>query len=111
MNPASQGAVSVDLNCGYTLEKETEVFDHEVFSRRLWAPYLAFVVAACSDHVARGAISWSAYHFCDKVHLPRSDHVADAGDGVKHSSHFVIVELLFADFGHQYLKDAADAAM
>ena len=72
---------------------------------------LQFVVAACSDHVARGAVRWSAYHLPDKVHLPRSDHVADAGDGVKHSSHFVIVELLFADFGHQYLKDAADAAM
>ncbi len=31
--------------------------------------------------------------------------------GVEHLSHFVIVEPLFADFGHRYLKDAADAAM
>ncbi len=111
MNSVSQGAVLVDLYCGYVLEKKAEVFDHEVFSRRLWAPHLVFVVAACSDHVARGAVRWSAYHLPDKVHLPRSDHVADAGDGVKHSSHFVIVELLFADFGHQYLKDAADATV
>ena len=100
MNPASQGAVSVDLNCGYILEKEMEVFDHEVFSRRLWAPHTAFMVATCGDHVAQGAVEWSAYHFADKVHLSHGNHVADTRDGVEQFPHFVIVELLFADLGH-----------
>ncbi len=100
MNPVSQGAISVNLDCGYILEKEAEVLNHEVFSRRLWAPHVAFIVAACGDHVARGAVRWSAYHFFDKVHLSRGDHVADAGDGVEHLSQFVIVEPLFVDFGH-----------
>ena len=100
VNPVSQGAKSVNLDCGYILKKETKVLDHEVFLRRLWAPHAAFMVEACGDHVARGAVRWSAYHFSDKVHLPRGDHVADAGDGVEHSSHFVVVEPLFADCGH-----------
>jgi len=100
VNPASQGAMSVDLNCGYILEKETEVLDHEVFPRRLWVPHMVFMVAACSDHVVRGAVRWSAYHFSDKVHLPRGDIVADEGDGVEHSSHFFVVEPLFVDCGH-----------
>ena len=82
MNPVLQGAISVNLNCGYVPEKEAEVLDHEVFSRRLWAPHAAFMVAACGDHVARGAVRWSANNFSDEVHLPRGDHVADAGDGV-----------------------------
>ena len=100
VNPAAQGAILVDLNCGYILEKETEVLNQEVFPRRFWAPHTAFMVAACSDHGARGAVRWSAYHFSDKVHLPRGNHVADAGDGVEHLSHFVVVEPLFAYFGH-----------
>ena len=65
------------------------------------------MVSACGDHVARGAIRWSTYHFPNKVHLPRSNHVAYAGDGVEHLSHFVIVEPLFANFGQRYLKDAS----
>ena len=100
MDPVLHGAKSVNLDCGYILKKEMKVLDHEVFSRRLWAPHTAFMVAACGDHVARGAVRWSAYHFSDKVHLPRGDHVADAGDGVEHSSHFVVVEPLFTYFGH-----------
>ena len=32
MNPAAEGAIAVDLDCGYVLELEAEVFDHEVFS-------------------------------------------------------------------------------
>ena len=100
VNPDSHGAISVNLDCGYVPEKEAEVLNHEVFSRRLWAPHAAFMVAACSDHVARWAVRWSAYHFSDKVHLSRGNHVADAGDGVEHLSHFVVVESLFTDFGH-----------
>jgi hypothetical protein len=100
VNPILQGAISVNLDCGYFLEKEAEVLNNEVFSRCLWAPHALFVVAACGDHVARGAFRWSAYHFSDKVHLSRGDNVADAGDGVEHLSHFVVVEPLFADFGH-----------
>ncbi len=90
----------VNLDCGYVPIKVAEVLNHEVFSRRLWAPHTAFMVAACGDHVVRGAVRWSAYHFSNKVHLPRGDHVADAGDRVEHLSHFVVVELFFADFGH-----------
>ncbi len=100
VNPVSQGAISVNLDCGYVPEKEAEVLNHEVFSCRLWALHAAFMVAACGDDVARGAVRWSAYHFSDKVHLPRGDHVADAGDGVEHLSHLFVVEPLFADFGH-----------
>ena len=100
VNPDSHGAISVNLDCGYVPEKEAEVLNHEVFSRRLWAPHAAFMVAACSDHVARWAVRWSAYHFSDKVHLSHGNHVADAGDGVEHLSHFVVVESLFTDFGH-----------
>ena len=80
----------VNPDCGYVLEKEAKVLDHEVFSRRLWAPHTAFMVAACGDHVARWAVRWSVYHFSDKIHLPRG--VADAGDGVEHSSHLIVVE-------------------
>ena len=93
VNPVSQGAISVNLDCGYIPEKEAEVLNHEVFSRRLWALHAPFMVAACGDYVARG-------HFSDKVHLSRGNHIADAGDGVEHLSHFVVVESLFADFGH-----------
>ena len=100
VNPISQGAISVNLDCGYFPEKEAEVLNHEFFSRCLWASHASFVVAACGDHVARGAVRWSAYHFSDKVHLSRGDHVANAGDGVEHLSHFVVVEPLFTDFGH-----------
>ena len=100
VNPVSQGAISVNLDCGYVPEKEAEVLNHEVFSRCLWAPHPAFMVAACGDHVARGAVRWSAYHFSNKVQLPRGDHVADAGDGVEHFSHFVVVKPLLANFGH-----------
>jgi hypothetical protein len=100
VNPISQGAISVDLDCGYFPEKEAEVLNHEVFSRCLWASHASFVVAACGDHVARGAVRWSAYHFSDKVHLSRGDHVANARDGVEHLSHFVVVEPLFTDCGH-----------
>ena len=100
VNPISQRAKLVNLDCGYILKKETKVLDHEVFPRRLWAPHLALMVTACGDHVARGAVRWSAYHFSDNIHLPCGDHVADARDGVEHSSHFVVVELLFADCGH-----------
>jgi hypothetical protein len=99
-DPISQGAILVNLDCGYFPEKEAEVLNHEVYSRCLWAPHALFVVAACGDHLARGAVRWSAYHFSDKVHLSRGDHVADAEDGVEHLSHFVVVEPLFADFGH-----------
>ncbi len=63
-------------------------------------PPTAFVVTACGNHVARGTIGWSAYHFANEVHLPRSNHVAYTGDGVEHLSHFVVVQSLFANFGH-----------
>ena len=100
VNPISQGAISVNLDCGYFPEKEAEVLNHEVFPRCLWASHAALVIAACGDHVVRGAVGWSTYHFPDEVHLPRSDHVADARDGVKHLPHFVVMKSLFADFGH-----------
>ena len=70
------------------------------FSRCLWVPYTAFMVAACSEHVVGGAAGWSAYHFADKVHLLRGNHVADTRYGVEHFPHFVVVEVLFADLGH-----------
>ena len=59
VNPISQGAISVNLDCGYFPEKEAEILNHEVFSRCLWASHASFVVAACGDHVARGAARWS----------------------------------------------------
>ena len=100
VNPISQGAKSVNLDCGYILEKKTKVLDHEVFPRHLWTPHSAFMITPCSDHVAGGAVGWSVYHFSEKVHLSRGDHVADTGDGVEFSSHFIVVEPLFADCGH-----------
>ena len=42
VNPVLQGAISVNPDCGYILEKEAKVLDHEVFPRRLWAPHTAF---------------------------------------------------------------------
>ena len=69
------------------------------------------MVAACSDHVAGRTVRWSAYHLTDEVHLSRSNHVANARDGIKHSSDFVVAESLFADFGHRYLEYASDATM
>ena len=92
--------MSVDVNRRYVLEEEVKIFNHEVFPCCLWATRTAFVVTACCDHVARGTVVRSADHFSDKVHLSRSNHVADAGDGVKHTSNFVIADSLFADFGH-----------
>ena len=99
------------MDCGYVLKEESEIFNHEVFPRCLWAAHTAFMVAACSNHVAGGTIGWSSYHFYNEVHSPRSNHVAYAGDGVEHLSHFVIVEPLFANFGHRYLKDASNATV
>ncbi len=82
------------------MEEEPEILDHEVFPRCLWTACTAFMVAACGNHVAGGTIEWSSYHFAYKVHLPRSNHVAYTGNGVKHSSQFFVAESLFADFGH-----------
>ena len=93
------------------MEKEAEILDHEVLSCCLGATRFPFMVAACSNHVARGTVRWSAYHLADEVHLSRSNHVANAGDGVKHSSDFVVAESLFADCGHRYLEDASDATV
>ena len=99
------------MDCGYVLEEESDIFNHEVFPGCLWATHTALMVAACRDHVAGGAIGWSSYHFSDEVHLPRSNHVANAGDGVEHSSYFFVAESLFANAGDCYLEDASDAAV
>ncbi len=88
------------MDCGYVLKEESEIFNHEVFPRCLWAAHTAFMVAACSNHVARGTVGWSVYHFANEVHFLRSNYVADAGNGVKHSSYLVVAESLFANFGH-----------
>ncbi len=69
------------------MEDEPEILDHEVFPRCLWTARTAFMVAACGNHVAY------------------------TGDGVEHSSHFIVVESLFADSGHRYLEDALDASV
>ncbi len=82
--------MSVNLNCGYVLEEEAKIFNHGVFSCRLWASHAAFVVAACGDHVARGAVRWATYHVANKVHLSCGNHVAYTGDGVEHLAQFVI---------------------
>ncbi len=82
------------------MEEETEILNHEVFPCCLWTAHTAFMVAACGNHVARGTIGWSLYNFANKVHLPRSNHVAYTGDGVKHLLHFFVAESLFAYFGH-----------
>ncbi len=79
------------MDLGYFLEEETEILNHEVFSCCLWTSHTAVMVAACGNHVAGGTIGWSLYHFANEVHLPRSNHVAYAGDGEEHSSHFVVV--------------------
>ena len=93
------------------MEEETEILNHEVLSCCLGATCFPFMVTACSNHVAGGTVGWSAYHLANEVHLSRSNHVADAGDGVKHSSDFVVAESLFADCGHRYLEYASDATM
>ena len=103
--------MSINLDGGSLLEEKAKIFNREVFPRCLRASHTTLVITACGDHVARGAVGWSTYYFPNEVHLPRGDHVADARDGVKHPSYFVVVERLFANFGHRYLKDAADAAM
>ena len=100
MNPTAEGAKSINLDGESVLEEKAKIFNHEVFPRCLRASHAALVIAACSDHVARGAVGWSTYHIPDKVHLPRGDHVADARDGVKYLPHFVVMKSLFADFGH-----------
>ena len=92
--------MSISLDGGDVLEEKAKIFDHEVVPHCLRASHAALVIAACSDHVARGAVEWSTYHFPDEVHLPSDDHVADARDGVKDLPHFVIMTLLSADFGH-----------
>ena len=100
MYPTAERAISVNRDCGHVLEKKAKDLNHEIFSRRLWASYSAFMVTACSNHVARGAIRWSPYQFTNKDHVPHSNHITDAGDGVEHSSHFVVVKLLLANCGH-----------
>ena len=70
-----------------------------------------FPVEMVTSAAVNWVIGWSTYHFPDEVHLPRGDHVADARDGVKHLPHFVVMESLFADFGHWFVEDASDAAM
>ena len=82
MNPTAEGAVLINLDGGNVLEEKAEIFNHEVFPCCLRASHAALVIAACSDHVARGAVGWSTYHFPNKVHLPRGNHVADARNGV-----------------------------
>ena len=44
MDPILQGTEPINLDCGYVLEEEAEIFDHEVFpcclgrpTRRLWS--------------------------------------------------------------------------
>ena len=92
--------MTVDVDCGYILEEELEILNHEVFPRCLWAARTTFMVTACGNHVARGTVGWSLYHFANKVHLPRSNHAAYTGYGVKHSSYFVVAESLLANCGH-----------
>ena len=49
--------------------------------------------------------------FSNEIHLLCGNHVVNARDGVKHSSHLVVMELLFVDFGHGYVEDASNAAI
>jgi hypothetical protein len=51
VNPVSQGAISVNLDCGYVPEKEAEVLNHEVFpvvcgrpARRLWSQHAVMML-------------------------------------------------------------------
>ncbi len=51
VNPISQGAKLVNLDCGYILKKETKVLDHEVFPvvcgrpmRRLWSQHAVIML-------------------------------------------------------------------
>ena len=99
MDPALQGAVSVNLNSGHVLEEESEIFDHEGFPGRLWSAGASFVVAAYCDHVAGWAVGWSSYHLSNKVHLSRCDHISNAWDGVEHPADFVVADVLIAYSG------------
>ena len=92
--------MSINLNGGSVLEEKAKIFNHDIFPHCLRASHAALVIAACSDHVARGAVGWSTYHFPSEVHLPSGDHAADTRDGVKHLPHFVVMKSLFAGFGH-----------
>jgi hypothetical protein len=111
VDPASQGAISVDLNSGHVLEEEAEIFNHEVFPGCLWSAHTALVVAARCDHVARRTVGRSAYHFPNKVHLPCSNHVSDTGDGIEHATYFVVAKVLVSYVGHRDMQDASYAAV
>ena len=100
MDPALQGAVSVDLNNGQVLEEEAEIFNHEVFPRRLRSTSAAFVVSACCDHVAGWAVGRSTHHLSNEVHLLLCNHISDTGDGVEHPAYFVVAEMLVTYDGY-----------
>ncbi len=51
------------------MEEEAEILDHEVLSCCLGATRFPFMVAACSNHVARGTVRWSAYHLANEVQV------------------------------------------
>ena len=72
---------------------------------------MMFVVTVRCDHVAGWAIRRSTYHFSNEIHLLCGNHVVNARDGVKHSSHLVVMELLFVDFCHGYVEAASNAAI
>lgn len=111
VDPASQGAISIDLDGGHILEEETEVFDHEVFPGCLWSANATFVVTTRCNHVARRAVRWATHHLPNEVHLSRGNHVADTRDGIEHAAYFVVAKVLFAYFGHRNVHDASYAAM
>jgi len=56
VNPTAGGAVSINLDGGSVLEEKAKIFNHEVFPRCFRASHAALVIAACGDHVARGAV-------------------------------------------------------
>ena len=92
-------------------EKEAEIFDDIILVMKEGPPDTADVVAARCHHLLGRTIGWTTHGFPQEIKLTSSNHVANAGNVVKHPPHVFIVKMLFLDPEHRYAKDPSDVPM
>ncbi len=85
--------------------------DHIVFVVHLRASNLAWIVAACSEHVACQSIWRTLDCFAHNIKLPGINHIFDGGNVVKNVINFVVLDPVVLDMGHCDVEDATDAAV
>ena len=100
IDPIFERAILVNGDFRDIREKETKILDDIILVMKEGPPDTTDVVTARCHHLLGWTIGWTTHGFPQEIKLTSSNHVANAGNVVKHPPHVFIVKMLFLDPKH-----------